>query len=267
MRKRVERSSPVVVSAVSLTRRSLDVFLPAGPPGRYKVTAFEWRTVASRRTLAERLTDDIKRHSSGTRADRALWIKQIYHTVDLCRPVTACHAISSWHTIKVHVARVSEHPAYSKAERLAESRRFPGASKLEGSGACMTMLDRMRRHKNWLKWSLILVCLAFVVFYIPDFLRGTGADAASGDTVARIDGQQITAGEFRRVYQAQLQAYRSAYGAQMNDQLLKQLGVETQILQQLVDERASLAEADRLKIRVSDEEVRQRIFSIPAFQE
>lgn len=131
----------------------------------------------------------------------------------------------------------------------------------------MTMLDRMRRHKNWLKWSLILVCLAFVVFYIPDFLRGTGADAASGDTVAQIEGQAITAGEFRRLYQAQLQAYRSAYGSQMNEQLLKQLGVEQQILQQMVDERASLAEANRLKIRVGDEEVRQRILSIPAFQE
>src|SRR2546425_3503778 len=131
----------------------------------------------------------------------------------------------------------------------------------------MTMLDRMRRHKAWLKWSLLLVCLAFVIFYIPDFLRGSGADAASGDTVARIDNQEITAGEFRRIYQAQLQAYRSAYGGQMSDQLLKQLGVENQILQQLVDERAALAEAARLGIDVSDEEVRQRIFSMPAFQE
>src|SRR5205809_4304339 len=135
------------------------------------------------------------------------------------------------------------------------------------SDTAMTMLDKMRRHKNWLKWSLILVCLAFVVFYIPDFLRGTGADAASADTVARIEGQQIKAGEFRRIYQAQLQAYRSAYGGQMSDQLLKQLGVEQQILQQMVDERAALAEANRLKIRVADEEVRQRILSIPAFQE
>ena len=32
----------------------------------------------------------------------------------------------------------------------------------------MTMLDRMRRHKGWLKWSLALVVLTFVVFYIPD---------------------------------------------------------------------------------------------------
>src|SRR5215510_1644376 len=129
----------------------------------------------------------------------------------------------------------------------------------------MTMLDRMRRHRNWLKWSLGLVCLAFVIFYIPDFLRGTGA--ASADSIARVNGHDITAGEFRRTYQAQLQAYRSAYGGQMSDQLLKQLGIEQQILQQMVDERAALAEAERVGIEVSDEEIRQRIFSMPAFLE
>src|SRR5258708_23645179 len=131
----------------------------------------------------------------------------------------------------------------------------------------MTMLDRMRRHRNWLKWSLGLVCLAFVIFYIPDFLHGTGADAASSNVVATVNGQDITTGEFRRTYQAQLQAYRNAYGANVSDQLLKQLGIEQQILQQMVDERAALAEADRLGIKVSDEEVRQRIFAMPAFQE
>jgi len=131
----------------------------------------------------------------------------------------------------------------------------------------MTMLDRMRRHRDWLKWSLGLVCVAFVLFYIPDFLKGTGADAASSDTIAKVEGHEITAGEFRRTYQAQVQAYRSAYGANMNDQLLKQLGIEQQILQQMVDERAALAEAERLGVTVSDEEVRQRIFAMPAFQE
>ena len=64
----------------------------------------------------------------------------------------------------------------------------------------MTMLDRMRRHQNWLKWSLALVCLAFVLFYIPDFLgRGTTTDAASSDTVARVNGHEIRADEFRRI--------------------------------------------------------------------
>src|SRR5438874_12603733 len=131
----------------------------------------------------------------------------------------------------------------------------------------MTMLDRMRRHMSWLKWSLGLVCLAFIIFYIPDFLRGSGADAASGETIAKVEGQEITTGEFRRTYQAQLQAYRAAYGSNMSEQLLKQLGIEQQILQQLVEERAALAEADRLGIQASDEEVRRRILAMPAFQE
>src|SRR5258708_2923158 len=125
----------------------------------------------------------------------------------------------------------------------------------------MTMLDRMRRHRNWLKWSLALVCLAFVIFYIPDFLRGSGADAASSDTVATVQGHDIHADEFRRAYQSQLQAYRGAYGGNMSEQLLKQLGVENQVLQQLVDERAAMAEAERLGIQVTDEEVRQRILT------
>src|SRR5579872_7289246 len=130
----------------------------------------------------------------------------------------------------------------------------------------MTMLDQMRRHQSWLKWSLALVCLAFVFFYIPDFLKG-GADAASGDTVAKVEGNDISATEFRRTYQAQLQAYRNAYGASVSEQLLKQLGIEQQILQQMVDERAALAEANRLGIEVSDEELRQHIFAMPAFQQ
>src|SRR5439155_25327881 len=108
----------------------------------------------------------------------------------------------------------------------------------------MTMLDRMRRHRDWLKWSLGLVCVAFVLFYIPDFLRGRGADATSSDTVAKVEGREITSGEFRRTYQAQLQAYRSAYGNNMIEQLRKQLGIDEQIVRQMVDMRGANADAD-----------------------
>src|SRR5438093_7977705 len=109
----------------------------------------------------------------------------------------------------------------------------------------MTMLDRMRQHRSWLKWSLGLVVLSFVIFYIPEFLRSTGADAASGETIANVAGHEITAGEFRRSYQAQLQAYRTQYGGNMSEQLLKQLGIDQQIMQQVVEERAALAAGDR----------------------
>jgi peptidyl-prolyl cis-trans isomerase D len=130
----------------------------------------------------------------------------------------------------------------------------------------MTMLDRMRRHKGWLKWSLALVVLTFVVFYIPDFLS-TSTGAAPGQVLADVEGEPITVGTFQRRYTAQMNAYRQAYGGQMNEQLLRQLGIDRQILQQLVDEEAMVAEARRQGIRVSDVEIRERILNMPAFQE
>jgi peptidyl-prolyl cis-trans isomerase D len=72
--------------------------------------------------------------------------------------------------------------------------------------------------------------------------------------------------EFRVAYQRQVAAYRSAYGSNISEQLLKQLGFEQQILQQLVNEQAMVAEAGRLGMTVTDDEVRQRILSMPDFQ-
>ena len=130
----------------------------------------------------------------------------------------------------------------------------------------MTMLDRMRRHKGWLKWSLALVVLTFVVFYIPDFL-GTRAGAKPSEVIAQVDGEPITVAAFTRRYNAQVNAYRNAYGGQINDQLIKQLGIDRQILSQLVDEEAMVAESRKQGISISDVEIRERILALPGFQE
>jgi peptidyl-prolyl cis-trans isomerase D len=131
----------------------------------------------------------------------------------------------------------------------------------------MTMLDRMRRHKGWLKWSLALVVLAFIVFYIPDFLDQGAGGASPNEVVAQVGDERITAGAFRRAYYSQLEAYRRAYGGSINEDLLRQMGIERQILQQLIDERAAMAEAERLGLTVTDQEVAQRIYAMPAFQD
>jgi peptidyl-prolyl cis-trans isomerase D len=130
----------------------------------------------------------------------------------------------------------------------------------------MTMLDRMRRHKYWLKWSLALVVLAFIALYIPNRNRNLGA-AAPHDEVATVNGEAVTVNAYRRAYQQQVQMYRSAYGPNFNEQMLKQMGIEQQILRQLLDERAAVVEARRLGLSVSDAEVAQRILAIPAFQQ
>jgi peptidyl-prolyl cis-trans isomerase D len=132
----------------------------------------------------------------------------------------------------------------------------------------MTMLDRMRRHKGWLKWSLALVVLTFVAFYIPSFLdQGTTVGAAPREVIVDVDGHDLTAGDFQSRYQAQLQQYQQQFGGNINEQLLRQLGIDQQILTQMVDEEVAAIEADRHHITVSDDELAEQIFSIPGLQE
>lgn len=132
----------------------------------------------------------------------------------------------------------------------------------------MTMLDRMRRHKNWLKWSLAVVVLTFVLLYIPDFVQTTptGTGAGPREVIAEVDGRTLTAGDFQQRYLTQLQAYRNQLGANVSDQLLQQLGIDKQILAQMLDEQVALIEADRNGISVSDDELAQQIFAIPGLQ-
>ena len=127
------------------------------------------------------------------------------------------------------------------------------------------MLDKMRQHKGWLKWSLALVVLAFVVLYIP--AMDQGQTAGPNEIVAEIETYEVTSQQFQQRYQMQISAMQNTYGDTMNEQLLRQLGIDRQILQQMINDRASLAEAESQGIEVSDEEVAAQIFAIPAFQE
>lgn len=132
----------------------------------------------------------------------------------------------------------------------------------------MTMLDRMRRHKGWLKWSLAVVCATFVLLYVPQFLdpTGTGAGAAPRDVVATIEGRRITASTFQQVYAQQMNQLRASY-PQMTDDMARQLGIGQRVLQQLVGQEAQVVEAERLGLTVSDGELRERLIRFPPFLE
>ena len=66
---------------------------------------------------------------------------------------------------------------------------------------------------------------------------------------------------------AQVQAYRSSYGGNLTDDILQQMQVPQQVLQQMIQEKAELAEAERAGITVSDAEVRAQIVAIPGLQQ
>ena len=131
----------------------------------------------------------------------------------------------------------------------------------------MTMLDQMRRHKGWLKWSLGLVVVAFIWLYIPAFVDAPSAGVGPTGIVAEIEGRQITAADFRRVYLQQLDQLRASSGGEITVDLLRQLGIDRQILLQMINEQATLAEAGRLGLSVTDAEVRERLLTLPGLQD
>ena len=52
----------------------------------------------------------------------------------------------------------------------------------------MTMLDRMRRHRGWLKWIMGIVAVTMAMFFVPWENTTVQLDEA----VADVDGKQIT---------------------------------------------------------------------------
>jgi peptidyl-prolyl cis-trans isomerase D len=128
----------------------------------------------------------------------------------------------------------------------------------------MTMLDRMRRHRGWLKWSLGIVVIGLILFYVPQFL-GLGASGASpSDALATVNGRSVTKAVFDRIYDQRVTQMRASYG-DISDDLLKQLGVGQQVLEQLINQQAIIAEANRLGLSVSDGELRERLVHSPTF--
>ncbi len=130
----------------------------------------------------------------------------------------------------------------------------------------MTMLDQMRRHKGWLKWSLGLVVVAFVALIPGVGMSPMGDAGLPSDVIARVGEYEISLLEFRQAYLQQLNNYRLQSGGDISEDILRSLGIDRQILQQMIDEYAALTEAGRLGLAVGDAEVRERIVTLPQLQ-
>ncbi|HSD67515.1 MAG TPA: SurA N-terminal domain-containing protein, partial [Vicinamibacteria bacterium] len=126
-------------------------------------------------------------------------------------------------------------------------------------------LALMRRHKRWLYIFLWLVIAAFIILYIPAFQdegRGT-----PGEAVMTVGGLPVSVGEFQRTYTRQRQLYDRLYQGRLDESMLRQLGLEEQVLEGLVGERLVELEAKRLGVSVSDEAVARAIATSPEYQD
>ena len=125
-------------------------------------------------------------------------------------------------------------------------------------------LALMRRHKRWLYVFLWLVIAAFIILYIPAFQdEGLGTP---GEAVVTVGGLPVSVGEFQRTYYRQRQMYDRLYQGRLDENMLRQLGIEEQVLEGLVTDRLVELETKRLGVTVSDEAVARAIATSPEFQ-
>jgi peptidyl-prolyl cis-trans isomerase D len=126
-------------------------------------------------------------------------------------------------------------------------------------------LALMRRHKRWLYIFLWLVIAAFIILYIPALT--TKGQGMPGETVVSVGGLPVSVGEFQRTYQRQRQIYDRLYQGRLDENMLRQLGLEEQVFESLVSDRLVELEAKRLGVSVSDAALARAIATSPEFQD
>jgi peptidyl-prolyl cis-trans isomerase D len=124
------------------------------------------------------------------------------------------------------------------------------------------MLDLMR--KNAGTWMIKFIFGAIIVVFA---FWGIGSfRAQQALRAARVNDEVITVEEFQTAYDRLLEELRRNMGGKLDAEMLKTLQVKQQALNSLIDQRLLLTEADRLGLRVSDEQLAAEIRAIAAFQ-
>ncbi len=130
------------------------------------------------------------------------------------------------------------------------------------------MLNIMREHVQGylIKVILFVVIGAFIGTIFLVWGMG-GADKDATVVVARVYDRPVYAKEFNRSLQNLLNFYRQVYKDKANDELIKEFDLKQRALDELVQRRILLNEAENLGLNVVREELVLRIKSIRTFQE
>lgn len=123
------------------------------------------------------------------------------------------------------------------------------------------MLNAMRKHAY--SWGIrIILGLIVVVFAF----WGVGSGFFNQvHPVATVDGNKILADEVQRQAEVMRRSFQNMYGPQAIE-LLKHINIREQALEQIINQRLVDREANRLGLRVSNEDLRSTIAAERAFQ-
>ena len=124
------------------------------------------------------------------------------------------------------------------------------------------MLRYLRENTgNWIiKFFLGIIVIVFV------FLGVGSMNASKHNEVATVNEQPITVGEYRDAYRNIVQRLQQQFGQSLNEDMIKAFNVKQQAVNSLVDQKILDLEAEKLKIVVTDEELKKSVLSYKAFQ-
>ena len=128
------------------------------------------------------------------------------------------------------------------------------------------MLSYMRRNAgSWMiKVLLVGVALSFVIgFGVLPTLRDKGGE---GSIVAKVGDRVITRGDWNLAYENLRRMYQKIYPDQFSEEMLKQLRLRETALDNLINQALQLEEAKLLNLKVTDQELQEKIMSLPYFQ-
>lgn len=124
------------------------------------------------------------------------------------------------------------------------------------------MFELIQKRKRLAQVVLVLLVIPFAFFGLESYTRSVGGR----DDVATVNGSSITQEEFAEALRNQRERLRTAFGPGIDLDALDTPQARRALLDQLVSQRLLLDAALRAGLAVSDEELRETIVAIPAFQ-
>lgn len=106
-----------------------------------------------------------------------------------------------------------------------------------------------------------LLVLSFAVWGIGDIFKGFGRS-----TFAKIGDTEIGIEQFRQLYRDRLQLFSRQIGRNITLEQARAAGIDQQLVRSIVSEFVLDERVRKLRLAVSDDEIRRRIISDPRFQ-
>ena len=124
---------------------------------------------------------------------------------------------------------------------------------------------RSKKQSIIIKSIFIVIVLSFVGTMYAVWGEGTSGRGAV-DYAAMVNGSKISPEEYQNAYKRISTIYQNLSGQPMSPEMEKQLGLKKMALDNVINNRLILKEAEKMGIKVSDDELASAIQSMPDFQ-